>query len=208
MRGDVRFKGATQAFVPCSLFNRSGFKRVMRKKRAAQKAGLTRKMSKSELREKIMSAFADVPYPGDESIGHPEGRDDGEDVAEFLCGKHWRSLDFKTLWTPALRWMTPEAFHHYFPAFLLAALDPTSSGEPSDIFNFISVGRSYRRQPDETFRENFKNFTPAQKQVVRNFLAWMLDELVAFQQETRSLYPDDERELRAVLDFWNGFSSH
>lgn len=161
-------------------------------------------MDKAELQKRIVSAFADVPYPGDDRLGDPDGRDDGEDVTEGFRGKDWRSLKPDELWPDALFWMTPEAYHYYFPAYLLAAM----KGNAGDIFDSVLVHLTPPLDTDnaaDNFHERHNSFTAAQKQVVRDFLDLVLEEIIAHRTKRQIFRYSEERRLRALLDYWSRF---
>jgi hypothetical protein len=168
-------------------------------------------MKEFELRQQIISAFADVPYPGDDCLGAPDGRDDGENVTEFFRGKDWRWLKSNELWPPSLSFMTLEAFHYYLPAFLLASLEEDSGDVIDAVFYKITPPHPNIIFPhlDNTavdeFQAKYKYFSPAQKQAVRNFIAFTLDDLIRFSEETNEPIFREEKELRALLDYWNNF---
>jgi hypothetical protein len=80
------------------------------------------------LPDDIMAAFADTPYPGDDrlTVYNPSGRDYDE-TFQLLRGRSWRDMpvvEFICGDTP-IPDLTPEAFHYYTPALLLASLDDT-----------------------------------------------------------------------------------
>jgi len=168
-------------------------------------------MKESELREKIISAFADVHYPGDDCLGAPDGRDDGENVTEFFRGKDWRWLKSNELacGPHALHFMTLEAFHYYLPAYLLASLEEDSGDVIDAVFHKITPPRPNvvfphldNRAVDE-FQMRYEYFSPAQKQAVRDFIAFILDDLIKFSEETNEPITREEKKLRALLDYWN-----
>jgi len=79
---------------------------------------------REHLRQRIRDAFRDVPYPGDGNIMY-----DGPDpelVQMTFEGRHWKELSNEDLviQSSSICVMTPEAFHFYLPAFLLASLGP------------------------------------------------------------------------------------
>lgn len=79
------------------------------------------------LKDSIAAAFENVPYPGDDhlTIYPPEHRKFDE-TFNLLRGRHWRDMpvdQFISGDTPFPD-LTPEAFHFYMPALLIASIDP------------------------------------------------------------------------------------
>src|ERR1700730_10480138 len=79
----------------------------------------------------IETAFAEVPYPGDERVkgGDYDLTEDfgtGGYIGRGFRGKHWREISIDVLrlnsWQTSLTFMTPDVFHFYLPAFLLGSL--------------------------------------------------------------------------------------
>ena len=78
-----------------------------------------------DLIKAIGSAFAKVEYPGDDNLTvfRPEGRK-WDETWQALHGKAWQQFDpeeFMQGDTP-IPDLTPEAFHYYLPALLIAGL--------------------------------------------------------------------------------------
>jgi hypothetical protein len=174
-------------------------------------------MDKSELYEKVSSAFSAVPYPGDHAIGNPDGGREAEEMALSFRGRDWRSLNPSELWGPALRFMTSEAFHYYFPAFLLAVLKEIElselelEGDAIDVYDSVisiltpSDLKDYF-QPDWIFQSRFHNFTSAQKEVVRVLINLILEyQLRWYQGYGDSIDARELDSLRMVKEYWDRF---
>ena len=77
-------------------------------------------------RESIESAFADVPYPGDDSITRCTHEDclECDEIAAHFRGTTWRDHTLEQLREhhSAITMFTPEAFHYFLPAFVLHSL--------------------------------------------------------------------------------------
>ncbi len=85
-------------------------------------------MTAMSLHDHIVAAFGDTSYPGDDrlTIYDAAGRSSDE-TFQLLHGCNWREmpvLEFIHGDTP-IPDLTPEAFHYYMPALLLASLDDT-----------------------------------------------------------------------------------
>jgi hypothetical protein len=185
-------------------------------------------MNNPQFGSKVQAAFSTVPYPGDENIGAPDGRYDGEKVTNLFRGKDWRSLKLDDLWVPALSFMTPQAFHYYFPAFLLVALDALFLSDESDAdlatsilaSREMSAGDILERltlllaSPEQdsypeairTFYSRFGNFTTAQREVVREFIGLALEDQTQWDEELGgSVERSAVISLRKSKEYWDTF---
>lgn len=170
-------------------------------------------MEKSELREKVISTFADVHYPGDDCLGAPDGRDDGENVTEFFRGKNWRWLKSNELacGPHALHFMTLEAFHYYLPAYLLASLEEDSGEVIDSVLSIITpphpniVFPQLNNAAVDEFQVRYEYFSSAQKRAVKDFVAFTLEDLIKFSEETNEPISREEEELKFLLNYWNTF---
>ena len=120
--------------------------------------------------ERIEAAFENVPPPRTERIVTPTYDDEG--VTAFFDGKRWKDLSIDDLRTHhvALSFFSPEAFHYYLPAFMLAELrDPIAAGQigPSLLFHF-SRPEEQSWEPELTAR--LALLTPEQKAVIADFI--------------------------------------
>jgi len=158
-------------------------------------------MDKSTVQQIIRNVFANVQYPGDNRLGAPDGRDDGEEVTEWLRGKDWHSLKSNELWPSALYYMTAEAYHYYFPAYLLGAMEENSGDVIDSLLHRLTPPSEADAAVDD-FEERYSRFAPAQKKSIVAFLTWELDELIAWQQRTRRTYKSEEKKLTALRDYW------
>jgi hypothetical protein len=126
------------------------------------------------LKEKILAAFEGVPHPGDDNIAsvdtrHPEYRR----YAVYFKGKQWNTIDFVEAreMHGALNAFTPEAFHYFLPAFMLASL------ESYDLYDLIPesirVDLEYVGAHRKHFPVRMAQFTKDQKRVITEFLREM-----------------------------------
>jgi hypothetical protein len=161
-------------------------------------------MDKSEVQEKIRAAFADVPYPGDDNIGHPNGRDDAENVTELLRGIDWKEVPNDCLWPDAISWMTQQAFHYYFAAYLLASLDKDAGDVTDSVIRHLTPNAtcSHDVLTERRFAENYAGFSSAQKQAIRDFLDYELEKLHSRYRKRKVLVAGADGELRRLRDYW------
>ena len=90
--------------------------------------------------ELIESAFAAVPYPGDDNITRCTHADclECEEIAAHFRGTTWRDHTIKKLWqfNSAIALFTPPAFHYFLPAFMIQSLGRWDAA--NEIPNFIA----------------------------------------------------------------------
>ena len=78
------------------------------------------------LKETIKAAFAGVPYPGDNNITRcPYHCKPCQEISDYFKQKGWEGHSVEDLRDhhTALSLFTPEAFHYFLPAFMLASLE-------------------------------------------------------------------------------------
>lgn len=143
-------------------------------------------MNVTEVIRSIENAWRDVAYPGDSKIFTPDSYDD-EGIVNYFCGTTWRGHDTLSLraHSSAFTFFTPEAFHYWLPAFLIAAIqDPA---EADVIVDYIpwSVSDSYASQ-------RWPLFSQAQRQAVAAYLR--------LQIERFSDGVNDERKALSILE--------
>ena len=155
-----------------------------------------------DLRERVLSAFEPVPYPGHENISKVRGdSQEGDETYAVFSGRNWRD---RSTWqaasnhSEALTWFTPEAFHYFLPAFLLACLDEQIATDGCSnalmwVTHFTSVHPRKRKhglvRAEHT--ELVRRLSPAQRQVMID----VLDDLIEKQWETEA----DVWQVRELL---------
>lgn len=133
------------------------------------------------VRGAIEQAFADVPYPGDDHIvTRGEFMDlERDDVERAFKGKHWREVlaypvEFLRYHNSALSFFTPEGYHFYLPAYLIATAENYAQVDVvSDavVFSLKSDGRT----PESLafYQERMKMLTSAQRKAIKSFLEFL-----------------------------------
>jgi hypothetical protein len=126
-------------------------------------------------RDLIMSAFADVPYPGDDHITSHQDCLECEAIARYFCGTSWRDHQLAKLWEyhAAIALFTPQAFHYFLPAFMLATLEHPQDADliPHSIASQFT--RPLQTENDERcryFTDRFSLFTAPQRAAIAAFL--------------------------------------
>ncbi len=149
-------------------------------------------ISKEALLEKVRAAFTNVPYPGDTNIVYEDDLWDSEGrlVLNALIGKHWTKIE-PNIQRPVskdvdaggytvfshdntLSFLTPEAFHFYLPAFLIASLDVLNNG-----FIIMSVLSSLSPDrflmPSPVFAQKLALLTEDQREAIGMFWAYLFE---------------------------------
>ncbi|ATB30677.1 DUF6714 family protein [Melittangium boletus] len=133
---------------------------------------------KNKLRELIEAAFADTPKPGNDRIGHDPNDWESTELARAFKGRHWKELTPEELQYNSSSFLSPEGFHYYFPAYLLAALEDHGNLLPHTVFGLILPGdaTSEERRLRAWHLERFERFSADQKHAIREFLEYARDE--------------------------------
>lgn len=126
-------------------------------------------MSVTEVIQLIEDAWREVPYPGDGNIFSPDSYDD-EDIVDFFVGTTWRDhapADLRAH-SSAFTFFTPEAFHYWFPAFMIAAIKEPEKADV--IVDYIPWSIS-----DSSAPQRWPLFSEAQKQAVAAYLRLQIE---------------------------------
>jgi len=158
-------------------------------------------MRRLTLHDEIAAAFAGVSYPGDDrlTVYDAAGREYDE-TYQLLRNKLWPDfpvVDFMNCDTP-IPDLSPEAFHYYMPALLIASLDDEFDVDVSGSLTFYLSPASAKQTNGEfpyddtaTYNHRMSLFTEAQRAVMIR----VLEEFVARGWNTEN----DIRETVEVL---------
>ena len=155
---------------------------------------------RAELRDRVVQAFKDAPYPGDDNlIRNPLAvqMDDYAQIVAHCKGKHWQELDRQAIVNNDvnLPFFSPEAFRFYLPAFLVVALeDPEGNEFDKIVFNLLPPPPN-DSEDVEYFAKMVAGLSRTQREVIRDFL-----ELVA--EEEADLPPDIANARQALDTYW------
>lgn len=127
------------------------------------------------VRESIESAFAEVPYPGDDRITDHKNCPECDDVAEHFRGATWRGHTVAELqqYQSVLPLFTPEALQYFLPAFMLVSL---GAWQEADDIPFSIMYMCLPSAPDEDAalhrhtEERFLVFTRSQREAIAAYL--------------------------------------
>ena len=126
-------------------------------------------MNAAEAIRLIEDAWRDVPYPGDGKIFTPESYDD-EDIVNYFGGTTWRGHNPADLraHSSAFTFFTPEAFHYWLPAFMIAAIqDPAEADVIVDYIPWYLTDRDVSKR--------WPLFSPAQRQALGGYLRFQIE---------------------------------
>ena len=118
--------------------------------------------------EGIRQAWRDVAYPGDDHISRPDSYDD-EGIANYFRGTTWRGHDPMKLrgHSSAFTFFTPEAFHYWLPAFMIAAIQ---NPEEADVILARIADSICDCNP-----QRWRLFTHAQRLAVAAYLRFQIE---------------------------------
>ena len=121
----------------------------------------------------IENAWREVPYPGDDKIFTPDSYDD-EDIVNYFGGTTWRGHDPASLraHSSAFTFFTPEAFHFWLPAFLIAAIQDPEEADVICEYIAWSIDDTYASQ-------RWPLFSPTQRQAVAAYLRFQIERFPA-----------------------------
>ncbi len=119
----------------------------------------------------IRAVFADVPYPGDDSITdttHPWD----EGVSDYFKGTSQEGHAARELraHSEALSFFLPEAYHYYLPAFVIAVLEEPEAADT--IYNSLICDFNSRRRTKEIVHR----LSSAQRQAMIKYFEYCLDD--------------------------------
>ena len=134
----------------------------------------------------IEDAWRDVPHPGDDKIFTPDSYD-GEDIVNYFGGTTWRGhspVDLRCH-SSAFTFFTPEAFHYWLPAFMIAAIQNPDEAD-------VVLERIAWSLDDTYASTRWPLFSTAQRQAVAGYFRFQIGQ-----------FPDcaeDERKALGILE--------
>jgi hypothetical protein len=154
------------------------------------------------LKRQIEQAFADVQSPDGERLldfdrNHcEECAEDYDYDMEAFAGKHWKELssDFMDTHARTIRSFTPEAFHFYLPAYLIASLDNPESEAADYLLTMLKPPELWEETAVKSeFAHRIGVLTEEQTQAIRSFIHFLKDEY------SENFHND---WMQWMLDFW------
>lgn len=145
------------------------------------------------LKETIKAAFAPVPYPGDTNITRcPYHCKPCEEIADYFKGKGWEGHSVEDLRDhhTALSLFTPEAFHYFLPAFMLASVE---SYDNTDILpDSIRFHFEFSLEHRDHFLVRLTKFSDEQRKVIVEFLRFMESKGAGSSEDAISLLQESK----------------
>ncbi len=152
----------------------------------------------------IHTAFAEVPYPGDDQVTAYARY--GRSIADALRGKHWSEVTLDVL--AQHRWeiflLSPDTFRFYAPVFMLAALyhfDELDTFPHNVLFSLTPqreehIHNYFAGEFNDYFSRRAAAFSREEKNAIRIFL----ETIAAMHPDEEWLYDIDLE--RMTLPFW------
>lgn len=152
---------------------------------------------RAALRERVIQAFREAPYPGDNNlIRNPDApfMDDYAQIIKHCTGRSWTECDREAIVNNDvnLPFFSPEALAYYLPAFMLVALDEPEGSETDKIVFSLMPPAPDDAERTSYFQRMVSRFTPEQREVIRDFL-----EMAAGQEEQFVAESDARKALQA-----------
>lgn len=124
------------------------------------------------LKQRVVRAFADVPYPKGPIAPHE--CDECHGVEKDFMNQDWKTIDPSIVEENfgKLPLFSPEAFHFFLPAYLVYALENPAHerGEVAEFTTYaLTPGKEIKESPS-WWRERFKHFTREQFELVYEYL--------------------------------------
>src|SRR5215471_13275130 len=125
--------------------------------------------------ETIESAFADVPYPGDDRIADHQNCPECDDVREHFRGATWHGHTVGELqqYQSVLPLFTPQALQYFLPAFMLVSLGAWREADDipfSILYLCLPSDTSEDAGLQQHRRERYAIFTPRQREAIAAYL--------------------------------------
>jgi hypothetical protein len=125
--------------------------------------------------DSIESAFADVPYPGDDRIADHRDCPECDDMREHFRGTTWRGHTVAELqqYQSVLPLFTPEALQYFLPAFMLMSLKAWREADDipfSILYMCLPSDSSEDAGLHQHRMERFEIFTIRQREAIAAYL--------------------------------------
>jgi len=137
---------------------------------------------KKEIVQLIEEAFADTAYPKSSDLVNSK-MSEPQEVQSFFEGKKWQEISWQSLHKGmeyggdiALIFMNNEAFHYFFPAFMLITIKNYEECDRVSDSTILKTTCSNNVQRNEQYiNQRFEFFTLEQKKAIAHFLKYMVD---------------------------------
>lgn len=149
----------------------------------------------------IREAFDAVPVPGKIRDIAPHECLECEELAKALMNKPYHELPANLVdqFYESLPLLSPQALHHYLPAWLLRALENPGAEVMEFTIYHLSPSPKSITESKAYFEERFSVFDRKQREAIADFLLDVKD---------YQLWFGHEGELERAMVFWSDFSQH
>lgn len=134
-------------------------------------------ISNEELKEKITEAFRHVPYPGDDHLITNQSPfwHEQQELGQMLRGRPWTSLRLVDVHNTSATMLTPEAFHYYIPAYMLAVIDDYEDADvlPEYTFGWLDPVDTKIHPTDEWFARFFSLLGAEQRAAIGEYMRFL-----------------------------------
>lgn len=148
--------------------------------------------------QKTQAAFADNQYPGDENLVEDSEYWEAINLSEQFKRKNWKVVPLEVLnrYRFNLSLFTPEAFHYYLPALILASVLFRSEVDtlPDNLIYNLTPPNEDGLNMDK-FLRIAKSFNTSQKEVIREFIKLYATVETSYQ----------DPNIKRVTKFWNEY---
>lgn len=145
------------------------------------------------LKQTIERAFADVSMPEDGNITHcPYHCSECGRIAAFFKGRSSGGLTLEEMRAQhvALSLFTPDAFHYFLPAFMLASLGSYEKGDV--IPDAIRFHFECSHEMKSHFAIRLSKFTPEQREAIIEYLVFMEEKGAGCADHAIEMLNDEE----------------
>lgn len=153
-----------------------------------------------KLKQRILTAFDDVPYP--EGLIAPHECDECYEIRKTFAGSDWKTIDPKVLEENfgIISLFSSQAFHYFLPAYLIYSLNRFSEKDNTTLeftVYAITPGKEAVENRFDYWRERFEEFNSEQMSCIYEFLDFVR------QDESHYSFIDDvikgEKNLREFI---------
>ena len=166
------------------------------------------RISRYELKRRILEGFRDTPYPGDDHIVNvrqdinPESRD----TATAFKGKDWGDVSVEMVreYKESLPLFTAAAFRYYLPSYMTCCVESPREVDvalDSVLFN-LTPPKDRNGWQWNRFSKRAEQFDEGEKEAIRSFLEFMEQNEID-DWDSAGMKPPKSR-VKLALEYWKG----
>jgi hypothetical protein len=156
-----------------------------------------------EIIQLIANAFDDADFPSENAVFIPSAGHifDIDQATTELGKKHWRDISVNTLQRnkDRISYLTPQAFHFYFPAFLTGIIKTPHAVDVlrENIIASLTPSKNEFTQP--IFESRARTFNTRQVEAILSFFE---NYTAIYPPDKWSFSIDDQIQVQTAIDFW------